>query len=105
MAEAKGKKVSAMWVKRKRTKAGITRQELARRCGCTQTLVWIAEQGRPIHPLFATKIARELGASERQAEALMTPPARSRWKAGKRICGDEAKWASGRFSVAKSYKI
>lgn len=100
-AGRRGRPASPIWVKRMREAAGIPRKRLARMCGCSETLILIAEAGRAVHPLFATRIARELGATAKQAEALMAPPARARWRAGVKLGDDNQKWEKGTFHVAK----
>ena len=59
------------WVLKKRTAKRMSREMLARKCRCTETLIWYAEKGWPVHPVFADRIARALGGTEAERDSIV----------------------------------
>jgi transcriptional regulator with XRE-family HTH domain len=59
------------WVGARMLELGIDRTQLARRCGCTETLIEYAERGMPVHPAFADRIAKALRADRAQRDMIV----------------------------------
>ena len=47
-------------LKARREALGLSVTQLARLCGCSESLIYYAENGRVIHPKFADRIAEKL---------------------------------------------
>ena len=74
------------WVTEKRLARSVSTKWLARVCGCTETLIGYAERGMPVHPVFADRIAKALGATVDERNMIVLPKHRRR-------VGDAAKKA------------
>ena len=64
-------------LKARREALGLSVTQLARLCGCSESLIYYAENGRVIHPKFADRIAEKLKLSTAERDALVAPKHRS----------------------------
>lgn len=64
-------------LKARREALGLSVTQLARLCGCSESLIYYAENGRVIHPKFADRIAEKLKLSTEERDALVAPKHRS----------------------------
>lgn len=58
-------------MKKIREEKGLTRDEMADRCGISEVLLAIVENGRVTHPNIAERIRLEYGLTELEAEELI----------------------------------
>lgn len=71
----------------------MTPKTVAKLIGATHVeLVRYAMMGKPIHPVFAARLANKAGATVAQRNEIITPEALARMKAGKRITNDDMRW-------------
>ena len=59
------------WVRDRREALRLAVEDLAAMCDCSAALIRYAEAGWPVHPAFADRIARALGASNRERDEIV----------------------------------